>query len=676
MTFESLNEKEKAVALKILNEMQDNNGISNTYTNLIKQDYDEIPVDIETFLHDEQYLGKGLIDEEGRFTVFPYWVETLKKIFPDPLQPAQYNTLVLTGGIGLGKSFAAVLVGLYELYRMLCLKDPYIYYGLQPIDKITFAVINITLDAAKSVAWDKLQSLLQTSKWFLDHGYLSGREDVRWNPNKNIELIVGSLPRHILGRAVFWCFADEVDFQTVQDVEKAKAKSKKLINTAMIRMQSRFMKGNKNPTIMVIASSKTTEQAYMQSLIDKKKEEDSKTTYIVDEPQWVIRNDKDSAEKFQVAVGNKFLDSEVLPLGCSDELISEYRNKGFNIINVPIGYYEAFIDDLDQALMDIAGISVTNSSRYISGVRLKEVKIDSYENPFTKDVIEVGNNPEDQFQYSDFFDLSKIPNSLKSKPLFIHMDMSISGDKTGIGGVWILGKKPSTPGQPEANDLMFQVAFSVSVKAPKGYQISFDKNRQFIYWLKEQGFAIKGITTDTFQSYDTGQALISKGYKYEILSVDKVDSDHICKPYQYFKSTIYEHRIIIYNKGSDLLTEEIIGLERNNNSGKVDHAPSGINSKDQCDAVCGAVYNASKHAEEYAFDYGEAIDTMLDVSMGAQDFNNKQQITVDFENALKNAVQYKSKTNDTQDFGIDFGMGKAQKPNLDLYYASQGILVF
>ena len=40
---------------------------------------------------------------------------------------------------------------------MMCLKNPYLHYGLQDIDLITFAFINITLDAAKGVAWDKCQ---------------------------------------------------------------------------------------------------------------------------------------------------------------------------------------------------------------------------------------------------------------------------------------------------------------------------------------------------------------------------------------------------------------------------------------------------------------------------------------------------------------------------------------
>ena len=128
-----------------------------------------MPVDIETFLKDKKFLGSGLINPDGKFTVFPYWVKKLKEIFPTNLDTA-YNTLVLTGGIGLGKSLIATICILYLLYRMLCLKDPYLHYGLQPIDKITFSLLNITIDAAKGVAWDKMQSLLQSSPWFMDHG--------------------------------------------------------------------------------------------------------------------------------------------------------------------------------------------------------------------------------------------------------------------------------------------------------------------------------------------------------------------------------------------------------------------------------------------------------------------------------------------------------------------------
>ena len=184
----NLSEQERKVLIETLSNIS--KGDSSLYRQLKYQDFDEIPVDIETFLHDKNYLGNGLIDSEGRFTVFPYWIETLKKIFPDNLT-TRYNTLVLTGSIGIGKSFFAVLCMLYLLYRMLCLKDPYIYYGLQPIDKITFSFINVTIDAAKGVAWDKIQQLLQSSPWFMSHGSVSGRSEIVWTPSKRIELVVG-----------------------------------------------------------------------------------------------------------------------------------------------------------------------------------------------------------------------------------------------------------------------------------------------------------------------------------------------------------------------------------------------------------------------------------------------------------------------------------------------------
>lgn len=647
--LENLTKEERDKVLSILNDIT-STGTSKQYNDLLYTDYEELPVDVETFLKDPKFLGKGLINEEGKFTVFPYWVELLKEIFPDPLKPAKYNTLALTGSIGIGKSFEAVLVGLYELYRMLCLKDPYIYYRLQPIDKITFAVMNITLDASKGVAWDKMQQLLQSSSWFMEHGTVSGSVNIEWKPNKNIELIAGSLSRHIIGRAVFWCFFDEVSFQPNQDVEKQKEKAKALVNTASARMQSRFMHGEDNPTILVLASSKRTEQSYMETFIDSKKKHESKTTKVVDEPQWVIRQDKNSARKFKVAIGNKFLASEVIPLEATQKDIDIYRDRGFNIIDVPIGYYENFIDDIDIALTDIAGISTASSSRYISGPRLAAIKSKELKNPFSKEILEIGNDLADTNQYYDFFNMDVVDRKMLQYPLYIHLDMSISGDKTGIAGTWIKGRKPPVEGQPPSRELFYQLAFAVSIKAPKGHQISFEKNRQFIYWLKEQGFAIKGVSSDTFQSADLLQQLSGKGYETDIISVDRV-KDNICLPYQYLKSTIYEGRIEMFNH--ELLTEELIGLERNNSNGKIDHAPSGINSKDCADAVCGCVWNASQHGEQFDFEYGEVLESIVDVSSESSMGDSRKQLQVDFEEELKRAH-----LGNEPEF-TDFGLGKA-----------------
>ena len=108
------------------------------------------------------------------------------------------------------------------------------------------------------------------------------------------------------------------------------------------------------------------------------------------------------------------------------------------------------------------------------------------------------------------------------------------------------------------------------------------------------------------------QDLISKGFNYKVISVDRVNSDRVCEPYQYFKNTIYENRIKI-PFDSEILTREVLDLERNNNTGRVDHPDSGrVGAKDCADAICGALWNASQHAEEFDFEYGDTLDAIIE----------------------------------------------------------------
>lgn len=571
-----LSPKEKQLAVSILTEFS-KTGKSELFNKLKfdvdYSDYEEIPVDIDTFLDSQTYLGNGTMSN-GKSTVFPYWRDMLRKLFPNNIDTA-YNTLVLTGAIGLGKSFIGVICILYILYRTMCLKDPYAHYGLQQIDTITFSFMNITLDAAEGVAWSKCQELLKSSPWFMSKGHMSKSQDNPvWIAPKGIELIFGSRPEHVIGRALLANLSDEVNFFNNKDVEKQKEKAKSLISSIDARMKSRFMKGEYLPSLNILASSKRTEQSYLESFIEQKRKNESKTTLIIDEPQWVIRTDKDSPNKFCVAVGNKFLASEVLPLDINNEQLDGYRAKGYTILKVPMGYYENFIDDIDIALTDIAGISTTNTTKFISGVRWNECVKTEYINPMKKEIIEVGNAYDDTTQYYDFFDISKVPVKLKSKPLFIHLDMSLTGDRTGIAGVWIKGKRPKVnEKEPESKTLQYQLAFSFAIKAPRGYQISFEKNKQFIYWLKSQGFRIKKITADSFQSAALLQDLKAQGYDCEVLSVDRVDSQsHQTIPYQYFKTTLYERNIDLYK--STLLVEEAINLEKDA-SGHINHPLGG-----------------------------------------------------------------------------------------------------
>ena len=628
--LETLSPAEKELALSILKEYAEK-GESSSLNDILLEDYAEPPVDILTFVDDYKYLGNAWHDAQGNSKLYPYWRKELVKIFPDNLTTS-VNNAIFSGSRGRGKTEIAVLIAAYLLHRVLCLKDPVAHFQLKPTEKLVFAFMNIKLDLAKEIGIAKFQNTIQSSPWFLERGTLEGRTKKIWVPKKfngqeAIDIKIGSQADDLIGLPIYFCFFDEVSFQKNKDVEKQKQKANDAVDTAIGGMKTRFVFKGKNPTLLCLASSKRSDKSFLEEHMRKKLKSEKDNVYISDGSVWEVKpKGTYSEETFRIGLGNKFLQSVVIP----DEEPSEpYIAKGYKIIEAPIDFKADFIDDIDRALCDFAGISSSSITKYINGASVNQIITDRIKNPFSREILEIGDGPEDDTQYYNFFDINKIDPQLRSKPLFIHLDMSYTGDMTGIAGVFIRGKKHSLGELDQAKDLFYSLAFSVNIKAPKGRHISFEKNRNFIYWLKEKGFNIKGITSDTFQSYDTGEALRAKGYPYSVLSVDRVDTNRVCIPYQYLRSTIYEKRLEIYE--DKLLISELIDLERNMDTGKIDHPDGGL--KDIADATCGAIYNASKHAEEFAYDYGEQLEDVLRINGNSKEDDVKQ-LTIDLENEL------------------------------------------
>lgn len=623
----NLSEEERKLALSILKEYSEN-GESKMFTDLLYADYKEIPVDIETFITNDNYLGKAWKDATGKLKIYPFWMGILKKIFPTNID-TDYDTLLESGARGIGKSEVACgCVGAYLMYRVMCMKNPLEYYHLKPTEKICFAFMNIKLDLAEEIAISKFQKTIQMSPWFMSRCKMTQRNNQQYLvPPEPISIIIGSQSDDVIGKPIYYAFFDEISFIKNQDIDKQKQKAKDMIDTAIGGMLTRFIHDGKNPTMLVVASSKRSEQSFMEEYIKLLSENEGNKVLVVDQPVWKVKPEGTYGKgTFYLAVGNKFLESVVIPKSEENNL-DAYRERGYNVLEVPLFFRAKFLEDIERNLCDIAGISSSTLSKYMSAQLVSECINTNLSNPLP-DVIECGNGKEDTAQYYNFFAMDKVPQEMMSKPLFIHLDMSVSGDMTGIAGVWISGKKTSSDSSQQSRDLSFRLAFSTSIKAPKGRQISFEKNRNFIRWLKEKGFKIKKITSDTFQSYDTGQQLKAEGFDYEILSVDRVDADHVCKPYQYLKSTIYEKRFEMYK--SNRLFDEFIDVERNINTGKVDHTPNG--HKDALDAVCGATFTASKMAEEFAYEYGEDLELITGISSGD---DSQQQMVVNFEEELK-----------------------------------------
>ena len=197
--FEALSDEERAAVLQIMNEIADK-GSSDKYTDILYQDYKEIPVDILTFIKDPRYLGKAWHLSDGECKLYPYWEDKLQELFPDNISTS-VNNFILSGARGLGKSEIAVTVMAYLMYRVMCLKNPLEYFGLKPTERIAFSFMNITEALAYDIGVSKFQNTIQMSPWFMERGTLSGKKELVWNPPPYINIIIGSQPRHVIGQA-------------------------------------------------------------------------------------------------------------------------------------------------------------------------------------------------------------------------------------------------------------------------------------------------------------------------------------------------------------------------------------------------------------------------------------------------------------------------------------------
>lgn len=522
--------------------------------------------------------------------------------------------IFITGNCG--KTSISCTLFLYDLYRMMCLKNPRQYYKLSGKKHITFIVINpLGLVASRENAWGIVQGMVQNSPWFMSHGYMSGNVFPTWHPRGEVSLSFGSLERHITGRDICSVVMDEISEQT-GDLKKQQTKGLKLLTAARERQSSRFPRPENNPTRVYLASSKKTTDSFMENYIREQKKNDNKQIEVIDRPRWEILPPEnfDWTRSIYIGMGNASLPNVLLGYDRREKgecalVLEEAKKQGYNILEMPYSedFVEACQNDIDMALTNIAGVSVSNAVRYISGAKWATCVDPEIPKPFAQDVYEIGTR--DEMQYIDFFE-DVFSKELKRKKMYVAMDTSFAKDKTGISMVTI--DRIEKNGDQKL--VYYRVLFTVYIKAPKDAEISFEKNVAFIRALRKKGFRISEISMDTFNTKHSQQILQAEGYEVTINSVDRVDKNKICEPYLVLKNAI--HGTYIISPLNKILHEELVGLEKDNNTGKVDHSPSGINSKDGADSLAGAVFLAHKHVEEFLNEYGYST-TRLNVKANA-----------------------------------------------------------
>lgn len=373
---------------------------------------------------------------------------------------------------------------------------------------------------------------------------------------------------------------DEVNFAPGSNVVFEKSKIMQTYSSVKARIKSRFIKDGKLLGKMFLVSSKKAESDFLEVYLEKrKKDPDADRLFIVDEPLWVVKPSTTySGKMFKVAYGAKQL--EPMIVGPKEDIDNLIR-MGYQILDVPIEFRGDFELNIITALQDLAGKALPGTTSYFS-YRIFSKCYVQRENPFSNEILQIGLS--DPMEYEEFFDISLIPKNYLYLPIAIHIDTALKHDLLGMSAAAYLKNMFTDSDDGLIEKRYYAHLFSVGIKAPPGDEISLAKTRRFLYRLRAMGMNIVIISTDTFQSAEFHQILKDKGFETAIRSLDRTPEG-----YQILREAMIESRVELLQHSR--LENELIHLQRDTNTGKLDHPPDG--SKDISDSLAGAVWDLS-----------------------------------------------------------------------------------
>jgi hypothetical protein len=497
------------------------------------------------------------------------------------------NRLFLVDGFVVTHNSTLCLAGIaYDLCRLLCLKDPHDTFQLISSTQIVIAFMNTTLKLADSVLFNQFKDWINESPFFLEMRARCANPKKEFLPHK-INLLSGSRGSHALGRAVVSGILSELNFQGEYQKEQAYQ------NYVQVRrrMESRFMRGEGFilPGRLWLDSSKNDETGFLEQHL--KNLHHDPNALVVCKAVWEVLGPAGkvqySGKKFPVFIGDQNRDPMILSGPGSSLGIPESLT-----IQVPIEYLKSFEQDIYGALRDIAGISTWSAHKFFpQSSILRRQMIRS--NASDKEVIELDfDDPLDKL--INYIDLGKLD---KSASYFIHFDLGLKNDRTGISmtknlGEVVIDRLSTSLESRVTRDCVFQTDLSVGIIPRPGKEVPIYKLKNFVIELMYQGFHIAGVSADGYQSANLLQDLKLLGLVTALVSVDRDRSG-----YDLWKNACLEGRWI--GPIHALLESEFLNLL--DLGKKINHpdpqatgtGQGGKPSKDIADSVAGSIMHCS-----------------------------------------------------------------------------------
>lgn len=528
--------------------------------------FDEHPVDVRTFVHDEMYLGQPELSDIQYDVVEAgsqiYRLEDLMRFMDEKEAKQHYdkytkNEVILQCGKGSGKDYVSTVTTAYVVYKLLCLKDPAKYFGKPSGDAIDIINIAINAQQARNVFFKGFKLKIERSPWFAGK-YDAKADNVEFD--KAVTVYSGHSERESHeGLNLILAVLDEISGfaqDSVSGNENAKT-GDAIYKAFRASVDSRFPDFGK---VLLLSFPR-----YQGDFISKRYGE------VILEKETVLKN-----HSFLINPDLGNIEGNQFSIEWEEDHILSYKVPKVYAIKRPTwdvnptrnisDFEQLFVADYGDAIMRFACMPTFSSDAFFK-------QREKLEQSMTH------RNPIDNYRR---FDSAFEPDP--EKIYFVHADLAQKHDKCAVAiahvDKWVEIKSFNDYKQI----VPFVIVDAIAWWEPrKEGPVDLSEVKNWIIHLRRSGFNLGLVTFDRWQSFDIQQELKAVGIKTDTLSVAK-------KHYEDLAMLIYEERVAIPR--IELLLEEMSELKIVSDK-KVDHPRK--KSKDLADAMCGAVYNAISH---------------------------------------------------------------------------------
>lgn len=552
-------------------------------------------VPIEEWINSEYYCGADVKK------LYPFWKDLICDIFRDGKQ--NYNQIVLTGGLGTGKSTCGLYIVLRKLYELSCYKNVAGLFGLMSNTMTAFLYFSLTKYQAERSGFAQLRLIIDGIPYFKELFQRNKYRNSTLDFPENIRVFYGSSTADMIGMNVISAIIDEANFfgdSSGSEVDLGTVEE--LYNSVLSRTSSRFTSNGVNNSLNLVISSSTFKTSLTAKLYDKSLTDPS--IRYARARLWDIKPPGTYAnEYFYVFAGNDKFDPFIIndtvdlctKLGISldpslslpeaiSKLSQEYR---LLIDEVPIDFRHIYENNIIQGLQDFSGMSVSSTGKLFSSRSTFESCIDKEIYPlFSKNefIIETCNDePSNNIQY--YLNGREFPH--KECPRYLHIDIGVANDAYGIACCYKHGTK--LVDGVETPEYFYDFSLRI-VPPPAPKRVSISRCHEFIKYMRDVlGLRIGMVSFDQFQSEASRQFLIENGFNVKYQSVDKTDT-----AYLFFVDCMYKNIVHFGEEFAESIKKELFNLIWYRSKQKVDH-PSDTKhggTKDVMDGVVGALYNA------------------------------------------------------------------------------------